>query len=137
MNKNKGLVLGIGYYTSYTSFPSLLNSSLSISTMASSHCTMRGAVGVLLLRFSTNGVVSSTRSILNSGRRNHHRLLTIPSSLSSLSSISTHTTSNFTREQNSIKPQQVRKIWISSPLCMGRRSSKIAGRKVPLQSSNF
>ncbi|KAL0741090.1 hypothetical protein Bca4012_082603 [Brassica carinata] len=96
--------------------------------MASSHCTMRGAVGVLLLRFSTNAVVSS-KSILNSGK-NHRRLLTIPNSLSSLSSISTHTTSNFTHEQkNCIKPQQVRKIWISSPLCMGRRSSKIAGRK--------
>ncbi|KAL0897599.1 hypothetical protein Bca101_081560 [Brassica carinata] len=73
--------------------------------MASSHCTMRGAVGVLLLRFSTNAVVSS-KSILNSGK-NHHRLLTIPNSLSSLSSISTHTTSNFTHDQkNCIKPQQ-------------------------------
>ncbi|KAF2602597.1 hypothetical protein F2Q70_00027899 [Brassica cretica] len=84
--------------------------------MASSHCTMRGAVGGLLLRFS-DGVVSS-RSILNSG--NHHRrlLLTIP-----------NTTSNFTHEQKNCTNRQVRKIWISSPLCMGRRSSKIAGRK--------
>ncbi|KAJ0260258.1 transcriptional regulatory protein [Hirschfeldia incana] len=101
--------------------------------MASSHCTMRGAVGVLLLRFSTNGSVVSSRSILNSAKNHHRRLLTTPNSLSSLSSISTHTTSNFTpshaREQNCTNRQQVRKIWICSPLCMGRRSSKIAGRK--------
>lgn len=136
LGRNRGLDFRNRIRSLFTSAPSLLNQSISIHrTMASSHCTMRGAVGGLLLRFS-DGVVSS-RSILNSG--NHHRrlLLTIPNSLSSLSSISTHTTSNFTHEQKNCTNRQVRKIWISSPLCMGRRSSKIAGRKVRLKSLNF
>ncbi|KAL1204417.1 putative transcriptional regulatory protein [Cardamine amara subsp. amara] len=88
-----------------------------------SHCSMR----VILLRFS-NGV--SSRSILNSA---NHRLLQMKNSLSSLSSISPHTTSHFTAtqsdDQNCFRNLQVRKISISTPLCMGRRSSKIAGRK--------
>ncbi|ESQ50266.1 hypothetical protein EUTSA_v10002038mg [Eutrema salsugineum] len=91
-----------------------------------SHCSMRGAVGVILLRFS-NGV--SSRSILNS--RNNH-LLTMRNSLSSHSSICPQTTSHFTpsrEDDRNCNKLQVRKIWVSSPLCMGRRSSKIAGRK--------
>ncbi|KAG7567780.1 YebC-like [Arabidopsis thaliana x Arabidopsis arenosa] len=89
-----------------------------------SHCSMR----VILHRFS-NGV--SSRSILNS---TNHRLLTMTNSLSSLSSISPHTTSHFTAsqqsdDQNCFRKLQVRKISITTPLCMGRRSSKIAGRK--------
>ncbi|CAD5319518.1 unnamed protein product [Arabidopsis thaliana] len=93
-----------------------------------SHCSMR----VILLRFS-NGV--SSRSILNS---TNHRLLslTMTNTLSSLSSISPHTTtSHFTAasqqsdDQNCFRKLQLRKISISTPLCMGRRSSKIAGRK--------
>nr|AAL07079.1 unknown protein [Arabidopsis thaliana]AAM45134.1 unknown protein [Arabidopsis thaliana] len=92
-----------------------------------SHCSMR----VILLRFS-NGV--SSRSILNS---TNHRLLslTMTNTLSSLSSISPHTTtSHFTAasqqsdDQNCFRKLQLRKISISTPLCMGR-SSKIAGRK--------
>ncbi|XP_010472604.1 PREDICTED: probable transcriptional regulatory protein At2g25830 [Camelina sativa] len=89
-----------------------------------SHCSMRA----LLLRFS-NGV--SSRSILNS---TNHRLLTMTNSFSSLSSISPRTTSHFTAPRHQSDDQncrklQVRKISISTPLCMGRRSSKIAGRK--------
>lgn len=105
-----------------------------------SHCSLRGAVGGILLRFS-NGV--SSRSILNS--RNHRLLplLTMTNSLSSISSISPHTTTSSHSDERNCSKSQVRKIWISSPLCMGRRSSKIAGRKVrfslcfSFQSSNF
>ncbi|XP_075641319.1 putative transcriptional regulatory protein At2g25830 isoform X2 [Castanea sativa] len=51
--------------------------------------------------------------------------------LSSLSTISTYT-SLFLYENKCIDKNnvlQVRKLWTFSPLCMGRRSSKIAGRK--------
>ncbi|EOA27475.1 hypothetical protein CARUB_v10023613mg [Capsella rubella] len=90
-----------------------------------SHCSMRA----ILLRFS-NGV--SSRSILNS--TNHRLLLSMTNSFSSLSSISPHTTSHFTASRHqsddlNSRKLQVRKISISTPLCMGRRSSKIAGRK--------
>lgn len=52
--------------------------------------------------------------------------------LSSLSTISTYA-SLFLYENKCIDNNnvlQVRKLWTFSPLCMGRRSSKIAGRKV-------
>lgn len=88
---------------------------------------MRGAVGVMLHRFS-NGL--SSKSIFNSV---NHNLLSKRNSLSSLSSISTHTALPLLASEEDDRcysKRQLRKIWISSPLCMGRRSCKIAGRKV-------
>ena len=52
--------------------------------------------------------------------------------LSSLSAISTYTSLSLYENKciDNNNALQVRKLWTFSPLCMGRRSSKIAGRKV-------
>ncbi|XP_010526107.1 PREDICTED: probable transcriptional regulatory protein At2g25830 [Tarenaya hassleriana] len=91
-----------------------------------SHCSMRGALGVILHRFSYG---LSSKAIANSVNRS---LFSKRNSLSSLSSVSHYSASPLLapeEEDRLHSKRQFRRIWTSSPLCMGRRSSKIAGRK--------
>ncbi|XP_021911972.1 probable transcriptional regulatory protein At2g25830 isoform X2 [Carica papaya] len=90
-----------------------------------SYCSMR-SVGAILHRFF-DGVSSkcptNSFSFAGTGLLNRNLLL-------SLSSLSPHSSwSSFYVDHKHDSKYQVRKIWTSPPLCMGRRSSKIAGRK--------
>ncbi|KAF7817121.1 putative transcriptional regulatory protein [Senna tora] len=81
--------------------------------------TMR-AIGVVLHRYS-NGIFST-----RPGAFFLHRTNLLTRGLSSASSFSSFHT---IQEVNCNTNSQVRTIWTFPPVCMGRRSSKIAGRK--------
>ncbi|KAK8547403.1 hypothetical protein V6N13_098113 [Hibiscus sabdariffa] len=80
------------------------------------------AVGAVLHRI-TNGVHSTSLIVSRNGLFKSNRKL-----LSSVPSISSSTSSLY-QVNTSINEHQLRSISTFPPLCMGRRSSKIAGRK--------
>ncbi|XP_054789114.1 probable transcriptional regulatory protein At2g25830 [Prosopis cineraria] len=84
-----------------------------------SSLTMR-AIGALLCRFS-NGILSRPNNAFFL-----HRASLLSRALSSASSFSSLDT---IQEVNCNNNFQARTIWTFPPVCMGRRSSKIAGRK--------
>ncbi|XP_022730551.1 probable transcriptional regulatory protein At2g25830 isoform X2 [Durio zibethinus] len=79
------------------------------------------AVGAILHRF-TNGVPSTSLIVSRDGLLKSSRKLSSASSVSSSTSILYQVNANNTQHQ-------LRSISTFPPLCMGRRSSKIAGRK--------
>ncbi|KAK4742784.1 hypothetical protein SAY87_000785 [Trapa incisa] len=87
-----------------------------------SNSTVR-AFGAIFQRFSVNAVHSTRPNFFF-----HQRTVSLSRLFSSSLTISSNPwwSSLYEEEKGSI---QVRKIYTSSPLCMGRRSCKIAGRK--------